>query len=164
MKQSKRRRKTRKQAKSAAAPKKSKTDLLFEFGKRSSRIATGLIQPEKEPKIPLNPEDMNIDFNLPLFKSILKAALFDKDTDKIIIWLPRAGAKKLFESYIKKRTAHLEAQIERAETLDDLTEVAGKVKNAKLAITEEAVELFAQEKLRLLKLIEDKFGGTVQLA
>lgn len=141
-----------------------KPDILFKFGQRSSQIATDLIKPEAEPKISLGLEDIGIDFNMQLFKAILKGALLDKDTDKIIIRLPKANPKKLFETYIKRRIAHLQAEIEKSETLDDLTELAERIRSSKLTLTEDAIELFTQEKSRLLGMIEDKFGGTVKLA
>lgn len=163
MKPTKRKQKTRKYGRPVAEPRKPKADLLFDFGRRSSQIAIGKINPESELKASFGTEDIGVDFNMQLFKAILKGALLDKDTDKIIIQLPKANAKKLFESYIKRRIAHFQAEIEKSETLDDLTGVAERVRSAKLAITEDAAELFAYEKSRLLSAIEDKFGGTVKL-
>ena len=151
-------------ARKASKVKKAQPDLVYELGRRSVSISKGLINPEAEPEVSFGPEDIGIDFNMHFFKAILKGALLDKDTDKIIIKLPKANAKKLFESYMKRHFAHLQAEVEKSDTMDELLEVAERVRNTKITITEEAFELFCQEKDKLLRQVEGKFGGTVKMA
>ncbi len=136
---------------------------LFEFGKRSAEIAKGTVIMGSDAKLSSELGEVGIDFNVHMFKAILKGAILDKDTSKIIIWLPKIHATKLFEDYIKRRVAVLQAEVEKAENMDGLLEAAEKVCSARLVISEKASELFIQEKARLLRIIEEKFGGTVKL-
>lgn len=155
--------KPHRRARKSGKAKKAQPNLVCELGKRCVSISKGFIRAQAEPEVSLRLEDLGIDFNMHMFKAILKGALRDKDTDKIIIKLPKANAKKLFENYIERRIAHLQAEIEKSDNMDELLEVAERVRNSKLTLTEDAIELFAQEKSRLLGIIEDKFGGTVKL-
>ena len=155
--------KRKQKGKNVPESKKLQPDLVYEFGKLCVGLSNGKGSLQRDSKVSIKLEDVNIDFNMDLFKAILKGAILDKDTDKIIIQLPKVNSKKLFEHYIKRRVASLQAEIERSESLDELVNVAERVKAAKLTLTEEAIDLFASEKSRLLWMIEEKFGGAVKL-
>lgn len=71
--------------------------------------------------------------------------------------------RNALENYIESQFVLLQKEAEEAASFDDLMQVAHRISNIKLTFSEKTLELFWQEKTKLLKLVEEKFGGKIKL-